>query len=81
MAKRIINKNKFTQNLADIPKENLRRYRISYYAEVNDENVEREVELEGDTLLVALYFFKELRIPHKRVYKVEELVASDTKTN
>lgn len=50
----------------------MRIYRISYYAEHNDECVDYEAEVEAAGVYNALLKFEESTI-YKRIYKVEEL--------
>jgi hypothetical protein len=51
----------------------MRKFRIYYYIESNDECVDRELDIECNDIEMALHLFKkEVRV-YKRVYKIEEI--------
>ncbi len=51
----------------------MRNYRIEYYAEVNDESVEREIEIVAENPWEALDIFALKVRLFKRVFKLEEI--------
>ena len=53
-------------------KNKLRKYIISYYTEVNDECVDREIEVEAVNEFDALLRFKSLVKVFKKVHEINE---------
>lgn len=51
----------------------MRRWKIYYYAEQNDECVDLEIILESENIFSALELFKQEVSVYKRVYKIEEI--------
>ena len=54
-------------------KNKLRKYIISYYTEVNDECVDREIEVEAINEFDALLCFKSLVKVFKKVHEINEI--------
>ena len=50
----------------------MRKYIVYYYAEINDECVEREIEVESKNIEIGLAEFRSIVKVYKRVYKIEE---------
>ena len=54
-------------------KNKLRKYIISYHTEVNDECVDREIEVEAINEFDALLRFKSLEKVFKKVHEINEI--------
>lgn len=51
----------------------MRKYKIYYYKEIDDECIDFERLIEGENIDIALENFKEEIRVFKRVYKIEEI--------
>jgi len=52
----------------------MRKYIVYYYSEINDECVEREIEVISRNIISAYFAFEKKIKVYKRVYKIEEKI-------
>ena len=51
----------------------MRKYKITYWAEISDECTDRDIEVQAYTISDALIAFYQKRILHKRVIEIKEI--------